>query len=84
MNRDEILAHYHERPFRPFIVHVADGRKLRVDHPEFFAITGQRSIVVAKPAGGIDILDAMLITGIEVPESKSRRGRNGRGRGKAA
>lgn len=83
MTLDGILEQNRARPFRPFIIHMADGRKFRVEHPEFLAISGHRTVLLGRSSNdGFDILDAMLITSLEVINSKSRR--SGRGRGRAA
>lgn len=83
MTLDAIRDQNRARPFRPFVIHMADGRKFRIVHPDFLGITGHRTVFVGRvDSDGFDILDAMLVTGIEVIDSKQKR--NGRGRGKAA
>src|SRR5262245_10035992 len=37
MTLDQIRAAHFARPFRPFFLHLADGRTLHVPHPEFLA-----------------------------------------------
>ncbi len=70
------------KPFRPFRMHLADGRVLNIDHPEFVAYyQGARTCVVADPKGdGYDTVDLLLVTSIHVPEADGR-GKTGR-RGK--
>jgi hypothetical protein len=58
----------HARPFRPFWLCLADGRKLHVAHPDFIAVspTG-RAVVVHRPdpvEGGLEIADLLLATRI--------------------
>lgn len=67
MTAQEVDKLYKARPFRPFIVHLADGRGILVEHPEFMASspTG-RTMVVYQPDGSLDIVDIPLIVDIEV------------------
>lgn len=68
-------------PFRPFVIHIADGRQVRVAHPEFVAFTGGgRTIIVGASKGdGFQILDLLLVTSLEFEDSKrvSKRRRAG-------
>lgn len=59
-------------PFRPFVIHIADGRQVRVAHPEFVAFTGGgRTIFVGSNKGdGYQILDLLLVTSIEIEDTK--------------
>ena len=55
------------RPFRPFTVHMGDGRSFRVDHPEFLARSPSgRTIVVYQPDESFSVLDMLLVTELEV------------------
>lgn len=64
------------RPFRPYTVHLADGRSLDIDHPEFlmFSRTG-RTIVVSKPNDTFEIVDLLLVTSLAARNghAKSKR-----------
>jgi hypothetical protein len=53
------------QPFRPFALHMADGRKLGVYGQDFILLspTG-RYVNLYQPTGELDILDAFYITGI--------------------
>jgi hypothetical protein len=53
------------RPFRPFVLHLADGREVRVRHPELLMLdpTG-RIAVVFYPDGDLHIVDIPLVTEI--------------------
>jgi hypothetical protein len=66
MHITEIQKLYEARPFRPFVIHVADGRTIKVEHPEFMAQapTG-RTIFVYDPKD-FQIIDVLMITGLEV------------------
>jgi hypothetical protein len=83
MTLETVLDQNRARPFRPFIIHMADGRKFVVEHPEFMAKTGQRTVLLGRSDNdGFDVLDVMLMTSIEVLDSQRKR--NGDGRGEAA
>jgi len=56
-------------PFRPFRIHLADGRVLEVPHPEFVAIQPDgRWIVVVNPLrlGGYEVVNLPLIVSMTV------------------
>jgi len=59
--------------FKPFTLHLSDGRKYDVPHPEFVLVT-RRSVAVADAQGFIDVLDPIHIVSVKdwVPR-KSRR-----------
>ncbi len=49
--------------FRPFVLHLSDGRKFEVPHPEFILVTGH-SVAVANERGLVEILDPVRIVSI--------------------
>lgn len=65
------------RPFQPFDIHLADGRTLSVEHPEFLAqVPNSRTIVVGRPDGVFEIVDLLLVVSLEPhANGPSRRGR---------
>ncbi len=55
------------QPFRPFTVHMGDGRSFRVDHPEFLSRSqSRRTIIVHQPDESFSVLDMLLVTELEV------------------
>jgi len=55
-------------PFRPFAIHLADGRDLPVVHPEFLALAPSgRTMVVYQSDDSMNIVDLLLVTDIEIP-----------------
>jgi len=65
------------QPFQPFDIHLADGRTLSVEHPEFLSQspTG-RTFVVAHPDGSHEVVDLLLVVSLEPhTNGSSRRGR---------
>jgi len=60
-------------PFRPFDLHLADGRSLPVEHPEAVAISPPgRTIGVGLKDGTIEIVDLLLVTSLK-PRPDGRR-----------
>jgi hypothetical protein len=77
MTIDKIRELYDARPFRPFTMHLADGRAIVVEHPEFVArAPSGRTIVVYQPNDSLNIVDLLLVTDLEVkPISNGKRRR---------
>jgi len=75
---DEVRKLLHAQPFRPFLIHVADGGRIPVKHEDFVALapTG-REMIVYLADGDYQIVDVMLVTRLQVSsrngEKKSRR-----------
>ena len=66
MTIEQLRQMHQARPFRPFRVHMADGRHLDVEHPEFLAHSpGGRTIMIAKPDESFEVLDLLLVTSLE-------------------
>lgn len=55
--------------FRPFTLHLSDGRAYAVPHPEFIWLT-RRSVAVSDKAGFIDIIDPLHIVSLKKIEAK--------------
>jgi hypothetical protein len=74
MTTDRLLDLWRAKPFLPFTIHLADGRQIRVVHPEFMTRSPSgRTIVVYQPDESLNIIDLLLVTDLEI-------GRNGRGK----
>lgn len=80
MKIDEVRRLLDASPFRPFVVHIADGGRLAVDHEDFVAIapTG-REMIVYLPNGSHQIVDTMLVTRLEVSSKREIRKRRKQG-----
>lgn len=50
--------------FRPFALHLSDGRKFDIPHPEFILL-GQEVVALLRSDGLIETLDAVHIVSIE-------------------
>jgi hypothetical protein len=57
------------QPFRPFVMHLADGRAIPVQHPELAVSTSTgRTTVVVQPDDTLNIIDLLLVTDLEYRE----------------
>jgi len=43
----------HQSPFKPFRLHLADGKDLRVSHPDFALVTAEYVVVANELPGGV-------------------------------
>ena len=60
-------------PFRPFTIHVADGRSFPVPHPDFISQSpaGRTIIVFGQGEDEFSILDLLLVTELEIHKSSN-------------
>ena len=55
------------KPFRPFTIHMGDGRAFHVPHPEFLSRSPSgRTIIVYGKDENFSVLDLLLLTELEV------------------
>jgi hypothetical protein len=67
MRVDELRTALTKRPFQSFLVHLADGRAIRVEHPDFALLSpGGRTLIVYQRDESCNMIDVMLITDLEV------------------
>lgn len=57
---------YNTRPFRPFALHLADGREVSVVPPDFAAVSraGRGVVVISPDNTQIGIVDLLLATNV--------------------
>ena len=69
MRPDEFRKMIRAEPFRPFVVHMANGRTINVAHPEFVLFLGDnRTVIVATSEdNSFEVVDLGLVTNLEVP-----------------
>jgi hypothetical protein len=73
MTIERVREFYDAQPFRPFVIHLADGRQIPVHHRDFMmAAPSGRTIVVQQPDDSLNVIDLLLVTDLEI-----RSGRNG-------
>jgi hypothetical protein len=76
MKADEIRRLLHARPFRPFVIHVADSGRLLVKHEDFVALAPSgRELIVYRHDREDDyqVVDVMMVTRLEVGTRNSAR-----------
>jgi len=74
MQSSEFKSVYRAEPFRPFVVNLADGRNIRVEHPEFMAVSPMgRSAVIYGEDDSFEVVDVMMVTSITVGNGKAKR-----------
>jgi hypothetical protein len=67
MTIEQLRSVHQARPFRPFTLHLADGRQLHVPHNEFlwYSPSG-RTVIVHESDEAFSIIDLLLVTRIQV------------------
>ena len=73
MKIDELRELRDATPFRPFVIHLADGRGIPVKHRDFvMSSPNGRTIFVYQPDESFNIIDVMLVTSLRVKSSNGR------------
>jgi hypothetical protein len=63
MTIEQVRQFYEATPFKPFVIHLADGREIPVVSREFILIAPKgRMLVVAEPNGKLHHIDLLLVT----------------------
>jgi hypothetical protein len=80
MTTERLKELHQAQPFRPFIIHLADGRQVKVTHPEAMARRdSSRTFVVLDPADRAHHIDLLLVTDLVVDHTaRSRKNGNGK------
>ncbi len=75
MTIQQLRAAHRAAPFRPFTIHMADGRTFHIPHPDFLSMSPSgRTVIVYQEDEEFSILDLLLMTEIEMsPTSNSNR-----------
>ncbi len=69
MTAEQLRAMGNSQPFRPFTIHLADGRSFPVPHRDFVSQSpGGRTIIVYGAEELFSVLDLFLVTELEVQE----------------
>jgi hypothetical protein len=72
MTFEEIKKFYYAAPFRPFEIVLTNGRQVRVDHPEFMALSPyEDTVVVYEPDGHLTI-DVPLVIAVRELKNGAR------------
>lgn len=76
MTTDQLDTVHRAQPFRPFTLHLADGTKHSVSHPELLWRTpGGRTVFVSLGGEKVAIIDLLLVTKITHGNGVRRRPR---------
>jgi hypothetical protein len=63
VNTDQIKLRL-RNGFRPFALHLSDGRQFRIDHPEFILV-GRGIIAVLREDDLVETVDALHVVSVE-------------------
>lgn len=79
MTIDQLRRFYDAKPFQPFVIHLADGREIPIEHREFImAAPSGRTVSVYQPDDTLNVIDLLLVTDLEIRSrqngSRRRRG----------
>lgn len=67
MTAEQLRAMREANPFRPFTIHLADGRSLVVPHRDFVSQSpGGRTIIVYRSEEAFSVVDLYSVTELEV------------------
>ncbi|CAG0963021.1 hypothetical protein PHYC_00830 [Phycisphaerales bacterium] len=79
MTIEQMKAVHGARPFKPFVIRLADGRKYEVRHPEFLAFSRSgRTIHFVTPQDTLDHIDLLLVVSVEELRDRGANGRRRR------
>ena len=78
MTIEQLREAYHTEPFRPFTLHLADGREIQVPSREvILPAPNGRTIAVYVDEDRLNIIDLLLVTDLEFqlsgPRTRSKR-----------
>jgi hypothetical protein len=77
MTIEKVKEIYSALPFRPFIIHLADGREIPVQHRDFImAAPSGRTLYVSQPDDTFNIIDLLLVTDLEIANGRKRSRRH--------
>jgi hypothetical protein len=69
--RDRLL----QAPFKPFAIHLTDGRRILVEHPDFVAVGGS-VVLVTDMEDNIQRIDSLHIVSLDDVPEKKRNGKH--------
>ena len=76
MTIDQLRSTHQANPFRPFTIHLADGRSFHVPHRDFLSQSPSgRTLIVYHQDESFSILDLLLVTELEISNGKRRQPR---------
>jgi hypothetical protein len=70
MTADQLRAVRNANPFRPFKIHLADGRALPVRHRDYVSQSpGGRTVIIYESEEAFNLVDLLLVSAIEAEET---------------
>ena len=76
MQFDEVVWHFHQRPFKPLLVRMVSGTQYRIQNPE--SIVGRRSVAFLLPDGAIEVVALEFVEAIRPLHGNGSAGRKRR------
>jgi hypothetical protein len=77
LKQKDIRDLVHQSPFKPFRLHLADGKDLRVPHPDFTLVTAEYLVVANELPGGtpgkVNLVPYEHIVRVEMLPTKTRK-----------
>ena len=81
LNMEELKEYYEARPFKPFEIVLTDGRRLRVDEPEYVGWSLKAGTIVhANYQGTFDEVPMSLVTNVRLVPANGKNNRRSRRR----
>jgi hypothetical protein len=76
MTVEQVRRFVEAQPFRPFVIHLADGRQVPVKHREFIMSSPSgRTLSVYQPDDTLNVIDLLLVTDLEIKPVANGAGR---------
>jgi hypothetical protein len=69
---NQVRSAMHAAPFRPFVVHTADGGQFTVRHPDFISVAVNGLELVIHDDAGMHLVDMDLVTQVHRPAEPAR------------
>lgn len=67
MTLDQLRSLRDASPFRPFTIHLAGGRSLRIPHRDFVSVSpGGRTLIVYQADEAFSVVDLLLVVELAV------------------
>lgn len=73
MTRERLRAALAAQPFVPFLLHVPDGRSIRVGHPEVVIAPPEERVICVWDGRDYRFVDLFLVSDIEFVRDRRRR-----------
>lgn len=76
MTIETVRSLYETRPFHPFLIRLADGRAIPVQHREFIlSVPSARTLIVVQPDDMMNIIDLHLVNDLELKPAADGSGK---------